>query len=156
MACINVIDLSTTTWLIINALKAQMLDTYLYLVNQMSVDNEREMLGESIYMRETVDTAFILTRIGIFHDGKWLLSKASCWEISSLRRAFHFSCWVLLCLDELKVSPKMEKIETWKVERLTQTVKLRWQVLCKTFLHYLFVSILWACYYLKIVLSQSS
>ena len=43
MACINVIDLSTTTWLIINALKAQMLDTYLYLVNQMSENEEREM-----------------------------------------------------------------------------------------------------------------
>ena len=42
MACINVIDLSTTR-LIINAQKAQMLDTYLYLVNHMSVNEEREM-----------------------------------------------------------------------------------------------------------------
>ena len=46
------------------------------------------------------------------------------WEISSLKRAFHFSCWDLLSLDEPKLRrPKTEMIKTWKVESPTQSWK---------------------------------
>ena len=52
------------------------------------------------------------------------------WEISSLRRAFHFSYWDLLSLDEPKGSPKTEQNETWKVERLTRSLNLEIKLAC--------------------------
>ena len=52
MAWINVIDLSTT-WLIINALKAQMLDTYLYILSIKNVSEWGKWNGEHLYEKGT-------------------------------------------------------------------------------------------------------